>query len=313
MDSDFKNLPSVSIIIPCYNAENSIGECLESVINLFYPKDKLEIIVVDNNSTDRSRDIIRSFPVIMLEEKEIQTSYAARNKGISAAKGEWLAFTDADCVADRNWLYYLMLNHHNNEEVGCIAGQILPYKPRTLTELYSARKGILDQKRLLTELKGVATANVAYRKSVFEKIGPFNANTISGGDIEMSWRMQDKLGLKIAFVEDAVIFHKHRKTIYGLYRQYYRYGIAHIFLWRIFPDNYQLYDAETRFKNTLKKAIQIFPSQLIKFIKGEIDEVELCAPFLDCVIALAIYRARKKYAPELLHGTRMLRDSARNG
>jgi glycosyltransferase involved in cell wall biosynthesis len=313
MDSDFKNLPSVSIIIPCYNAENSIGECLESVINLFYPKDKLEIIVVDNNSTDRSRDIIRSFPVIMLEEKEIQTSYAARNKGISAAKGEWLAFTDADCVADRNWLYYLMLNHHNNEEVGCIAGQILPYKPRTLTELYSARKGILDQKRLLTELKGVATANVAYRKSVFEKIGPFNANTISGGDIEMSWRMQDKLGLKIAFVEEAIVFHKYRKTVYELYKQFYKYERSRIFLHHTFPNYHQLDDVEATLKNMLKIALKTLPSQLLKLIKGEIDVVELMMPFFDSVIAFANYRARKKYAPELLHSTRMLRDSAKNG
>jgi cellulose synthase/poly-beta-1,6-N-acetylglucosamine synthase-like glycosyltransferase len=299
-------LPYVSIVIPCYNAQDSIAECLDSVVNLFYPKDKMEVIVVDNKSTDRSKDIIRYFPVKLLEEKEIQSSYAARNRGIKEAKGEWIAFTDADCIVDRNWLYYLMLKHQNDEKIGAIAGEILPHNPRTVIEIYSARRDFLNQRKFVFSIiQTAATANVAYRKSVFDRAGLFNDKTDTGADVEMAWRMQKLLGLKIGFAPEAIVFHRQRKSLVELYKQIYRYERAKIFLNTIIPEYYPLDDnLKADLKQRIFGAISKLPKRLKKFIKKEIDIVEFFSPFLDCIVAFARYRARKKYAPQFLYGAR---------
>lgn len=91
------------MVIPVYNAEKTIDECVQSLLALDYPQDKLEIITVDNNSTDNTKEILLSYPIIYLLEKK-KVSYAARNLGIRNAKGEIIAFTDSDCVVDAQWL-----------------------------------------------------------------------------------------------------------------------------------------------------------------------------------------------------------------
>ena len=90
-------LPFVSVIIPVLNGERTIRECLVSLLRVDYLPERGEILVVDNGSTDRTAEIINSFPVRYLGEERRGKSYA-RNRGIEASKGEILAFTDADCV-----------------------------------------------------------------------------------------------------------------------------------------------------------------------------------------------------------------------
>ena len=93
-----------TIVIPVFNMADTIGRCLESITALDYDPEAFEVIVVDNMSTDETREIVAKFPVKVLEEKVFQSSYAARNTGIAAARGKLIAFTDADCVVDRAWL-----------------------------------------------------------------------------------------------------------------------------------------------------------------------------------------------------------------
>jgi len=96
--------PAVSVIVPAYNEEKNIARLIESLLDLDYPKEILEIIIIDNNSNDRTKEIIKQYPVKLLEEKDIQSSYAARNKGIQNAKNEILAFVDSDCIATPQWV-----------------------------------------------------------------------------------------------------------------------------------------------------------------------------------------------------------------
>ncbi|KAF5437563.1 Glycosyltransferase involved in cell wall bisynthesis [Candidatus Methanophagaceae archaeon] len=103
-DAVMDSLPAVSIIVPAYNAEKDIATLIESLLHLDYPKELLEIIIVDNNSTDRTKEIVNRYSVKLLEENTIQSSYAARNKGIRNAKNKIMAFTDSDCVATPQWV-----------------------------------------------------------------------------------------------------------------------------------------------------------------------------------------------------------------
>jgi glycosyltransferase involved in cell wall biosynthesis len=110
-----------SIVVPVFNAEPFLERCLRSLIQQTYPADRYEIIVVDNNSSDRSAAITAKFhPVKLLHEAE-QGSYAARNTGVRAARGEVVAFTDPDCEVQADWLenIYRAIEH---SEVGIVLG-----------------------------------------------------------------------------------------------------------------------------------------------------------------------------------------------
>ena len=97
-----------SVVVPFYNAEPTIEKCIRALMAQSYPADRYEILMVDNNSTDRSADIVRNYPAVHYLKEGKQGSYAARNNGIAAAKGTVVAFTDPDCVPRENWLEQIM-------------------------------------------------------------------------------------------------------------------------------------------------------------------------------------------------------------
>jgi glycosyltransferase involved in cell wall biosynthesis len=100
--------PSVSVVVPVYNGASTIGACLEALLAQTYDPALTEIIVVDNNSTDGTPDLVARYPVALLHERDIQTSYAARNRGVAHAGREIVAMTDADCVPEPDWLAQLI-------------------------------------------------------------------------------------------------------------------------------------------------------------------------------------------------------------
>lgn len=224
------DLPFVSVIVPVFNGERVIADCIESLLDQTYPK--YEIIVVDNNSKDNTAKIVKQYPVKYLLENKIQSSYAARNKGIIHSKGDILAFIDADCVASKEWLSE-GIKPFIRPEVGCVAGEIVAYKPKERIERFFEKTNFFSVKRLLenyTFLPAAVTANVFYRRKVFELIGLFDSNTVTAGDIDFSWRMQLFTKYKIAPAEKAIVYHRHRKTYLSLFKQHKRYGYGMIYI-----------------------------------------------------------------------------------
>ncbi|HET8686595.1 MAG TPA: glycosyltransferase, partial [Methanosarcina sp.] len=114
--------PFVSVIVGIRNEEKFIEECIESLLNLDYPRNSYEIIIVDGMSTDKTRDIVQKYPVKLLlnERKNVA---AARNLGVKNAKGELVAFTDGDCKVDPQWLKALIHEMQDApDEVVCFGG-----------------------------------------------------------------------------------------------------------------------------------------------------------------------------------------------
>ena len=102
--TEFTIYPLISVIIPVKDRANDLSECLNSLQNLCWPKDKLEIIVIDDGSRDESPLIAEQAGAVVIRNPESLGPAAARNKGAQIANGEFLAFIDSDCIAERNWL-----------------------------------------------------------------------------------------------------------------------------------------------------------------------------------------------------------------
>ena len=226
-------IPYVSIVVPVLNGEKHVNQCINSLINIDYPKNKFEIIVIDNGSVDTTIKLLKDYPIILLSETK-KSSYAARNKGIRHAKGDIIAFTDIDCIVDKNWLFKLVNGFAEDELIGCIGGGIIANKGSTLVEKYSAMVGMLAQEGTLNHefLPYPQTANAAYKKNVFNKIGYFDDELISGGDADFAWRMQIETNFKLVYIAEAEVRHNHRTTFNGLFKQHFKYAYGSVLLYK---------------------------------------------------------------------------------
>ncbi|MGE3521598.1 MAG: glycosyltransferase family 2 protein [Candidatus Dadabacteria bacterium] len=289
------NLPTVSIIIPVYNAASTIAICLDSIQRLNYPKNAFEVIVVDNGSNDGSDRIARNYDIKLLYETTIQSSYQARNAGIAKANGNLIAFTDSDCVVAADWLSNLV-KYWDDHTIGCFAGEILSYEPNTMVEKFSDHYGILSQPGVLNHpyMPYTATANCAYRREVFDIIGLFNPYLYSGGDADISWRMQKETEFNIKFIPEAKIYHKHRVDIIGLYKQCKRYEYGQLLLHKVYPD-LKLATIEERRAEVLRATYSVLrwlPGSILKFTTGKIDRLTLFYNFFIFITCLGTYRGR---------------------
>lgn len=220
--------PSVSVIVPVYNGERTIGSCIRSLLELDYPSSKLEIIIVDNNSKDGTGRILREFPVVSMLEDRIQSSYAARNAGIGRAGGRVLAFTDSDCIVDKEWIAKAV-DRMGDPRVGCVAGRIEGYSPSNYIEEYLIKTGCLTQGSTMF-LPYAQTANAVYRREVFDVIGRFEEHWKSGGDADLTWRMQLHSAYKFVQCDDALVYHVHRSTLKGFFRQRMTWGNGEVLM-----------------------------------------------------------------------------------
>jgi glycosyltransferase involved in cell wall biosynthesis len=207
------NRPSVSVVVPAHNAESTIERCVESLLGQDYPQARCQVLIVDNNGTDRTSQLVAAYPVTLLHERRTQSAYAARNLGIQHATGDYIAFTDADCVADASWLNNLLADWQD-PTIGCFSGLIKAYEPDSavaeLLAKYQAERFYGQGQAVLPYAVG---GNAAYPRSVLQRIGLFDATLRSGGDLELSLRMQKQTDLRISFVERAVVYHTYPSTI----------------------------------------------------------------------------------------------------
>jgi len=236
------NYPFVSIIVPVYNGERTIGNCIESLISLNYPNSKYEVIIVDNNSRDATLKIVQKYPVKSLIENRIQSSYATRNTGLKKATGKIIAFTDSDCIAHKDWVMK-SVECFQDETIGCVAGKIEGYSPSNYIEEYLVRSGALTQGSTRF-LPYAQTANAVYRREVFDKIGCFEENWISGGDADLTWRMLLHSGYRIQHCDEALIYHVHRSTLKGFFKQRMTWGYGEVLMHKKYKAHYEIQEGE---------------------------------------------------------------------
>ncbi len=201
-----QSLPFISIIVPARNEEATIGACLQSLKALNYPPEKLEIIVVDNGSQDRTREIALQYNVKVLQELHTFTCAAAKNRGIMEAKGEVVAFIDADAIADPDWLINA-INCMIQTQADIVGGAILPlhHTPPSWCEIYDLLFAY-DQEQFVNKLHFTAGVNTIAKSKVFEIIGLFKPELLWSEDVEWGQRAHAK-GAKIVYCPEARVYH----------------------------------------------------------------------------------------------------------
>lgn len=165
----------ISVIVPMFNAARSIGRCVDALAHQDYAG-PYEILVVDNNSTDDSKRCVGPHARVRLLEETAQGSYAARNRGVREARGEVLAFTDADCLADSNWLSSIdaaMRNPRTEVVLGSRAAAKTTELIGLIAAYDDARVRYIVENRRRRSYFGF-TNNMAVRRAAFERYGPFH-------------------------------------------------------------------------------------------------------------------------------------------
>lgn len=237
--------PSVSVVVPIYNGEADVDGLVERLLGQTYPADRVEFLLVDNGSGDRTPDLLQTaaefaasqgIRLLAITYSDIQSSYAARNAGIAAATGDILAFTDADCQPEPGWLAALVqpfvADPFVDDAVGLVAGEIKALPSQNWLERYADRQGTLSQQNTLNHsfLPYGQTANLAVRAKILGTVGCFRPHLITGGDADLCWRIQQSTDWQLVHAANAVVYHRHRDTLKGLSSQWHRYGCSNRYL-----------------------------------------------------------------------------------
>ncbi len=221
--------PKVSVVVCSYNGGRTLEACLTSLLQMDYPD--YEVILVDDGSTDNTQDIAKDFPkVIHIRQKNMGLS-VARNVGMKAARGELIAYTDSDCMADKDWLYYLVGTLTQGDYVAVGGPNISPPAQSWAQACVSASPG--QPSHVLigdTEAEHIPGCNMAFYKWALESISGFDPEyRKAGDDVDVCWRLME-MGHRIGFSPSAVVWHHRRFTIRAYFKQQEGYGEAEALL-----------------------------------------------------------------------------------
>ena len=202
--------PVVSVIIPVYNDADGLRTCLQALAGQHYPRDRFEVIVVDNNSVQDIARVCAAFERVHYPHEQRPGSYAARNKGLSCATGQILAFTDADCIPDAAWLRSGVAALKEGADI--VGGRVQLFSEAPGSPGLAARYEMAHELRnetLIPHHNFAVTANLFTTRAVMNAVGDFDASLASGGDHEWGVRATSQ-GFDLQYASRAVVLHPTR-------------------------------------------------------------------------------------------------------
>jgi glycosyltransferase involved in cell wall biosynthesis len=215
-----QSLPFVSVIVPVWNSPELIATCLSALSAQTYPRDRFEVLVIDNASTDLTAEVALRFPITTLLVEPTPGSYHARNRGLNEARGEYVAFTDADCIPAPDWIEKAVASALRHPDAGVLAGRIELFRTSPEDrEVYEWYERLFSFRQDIGAQKGFcATANWLSPREAILAAGSFQADRKSGSDGELAARLRSA-GRPIVYVEDMVVQHPVRGTFQELARK----------------------------------------------------------------------------------------------
>jgi O-antigen biosynthesis protein len=235
-------LPKVSVIICSFNGGSTIESCLQSMRRIRYPD--FEIVFVDDGSTDDTQKILEKFPEVRnIRQKNMGLSFA-RNVGMNAALGEVVVYTDSDCEADEDWLYYLALTLVRSSHAGLGGPNLIPDEGSWVADCVGMSPGgpthVMIDDRTAEHVPG---CNMAFYTWAAKQANGFDSQfRKAGDDVDFIWRLQH-MGHSIGFAPAAQVWHYRRNTVRAYLKQQRGYGEAEALLKFKHPDHFNILGA----------------------------------------------------------------------
>ncbi|MFA5157209.1 MAG: glycosyltransferase [Candidatus Omnitrophota bacterium] len=216
-----------SVIVPFLNEGKYIKDCARSLLAQDFPEAERELIFIDNDSSDGSSSFVRQFSEIQLLNEHNHNVYVARNRGLQMARGEIIAFTDADCVVSGDWLSQF---RKAMEDPGVlIALGAVYFRPgcsaaaKLFEEFQREISRHIFTNRISEKYYGY-TNNMAVRASVFKELGKFSEHPVTG-DTEMVQRCARHYGAaSVAYFDNAKVWHMEVKAAVTCLKKLFFYG-----------------------------------------------------------------------------------------
>lgn len=230
-------LPIVSVVVPAYNSEKTIRQCLNALTNQSYPANLYEVIVADDGSSDKTGDIAKSYAVRYIRQ-ENRGPASARNRGVKEAKGDIILFTDSDCVPDVKWISE-MIKPFKDPAIAAVKGA---YK--TNQKALTARFAQIEFEERFEMLKKVQsidmidTYSAGFRKDIFLQMNGFDEGfpVANNEDTDLSYRMS-KAGYRMIFNPDAVVYHlNHPDSIKRYFKLKFWRGYWRMIVYKKYPE-----------------------------------------------------------------------------
>ncbi|HEX8965449.1 MAG TPA: glycosyltransferase family 2 protein, partial [Patescibacteria group bacterium] len=247
-----------SVVVCTYNREKFIKECLRTLTNLDFPKNKFEIIVVDDGSTDNTINIVKKFPVKLIQHSQNKGIGAARNTGLANAKGDVYICFDDDCNVSKDWLKNLALAYEkfDKNKVAGIAGIIELKDKGGLIEKYVYETGYgnpspthytkttnifsrffsylkhmflpsLETNKKFFEVGEIWGANCSFPVEVLKEVNGWDQNLSGVEDTDLCDRIKKKFPTKkFMCTKDAVLYHDHKLSLKNFLLKPYSRGVA---------------------------------------------------------------------------------------
>ncbi len=173
--------PQISVIVPAYNEEKYIGKCLDSLTNQDLDKNLYEILVIDNNSTDKTGTVALAYPVKMFLEKRKGVAYT-RSLGVEKSQGQIIAFTDSDCIVPKNWISNFLAKFAKDPKLDAAGGVFAFYDGNKFLKTLA-----LKTQKFTWHLSG---GNMAIRRKSLSQIGGFEPLVHAGEDVLLTLKLQ---------------------------------------------------------------------------------------------------------------------------
>jgi cellulose synthase/poly-beta-1,6-N-acetylglucosamine synthase-like glycosyltransferase len=213
-------LPGVSIIVPTFNSESTIDECLRAILELDYPKQLLEVIVIDGGSTDKTTELAKAHPVKLVYSK--LNPPAAYNLVLKDIENPIIGLIDSDAKVEKQWLRKLV-KHLDDPKAAGASGTVETWNSNKLVPRVIGYELSYRYRRLPNTVERVATMNLLLKKKVTMEIGGFDEALPTQYDTDIGARLA-QAGYRIAFDAEAICYHFHRPTLQKFFKQQYKYG-----------------------------------------------------------------------------------------
>jgi cellulose synthase/poly-beta-1,6-N-acetylglucosamine synthase-like glycosyltransferase len=219
------NSPLITVLIAAYNEEKNLPNCLDSIVSQDFPKDKYEILVVDNNSSDKTVEIAKKYGARVVTESRQGNTFAV-SKGMKSALGEVIAMLDADTLAGKNWLKQIEVAFSNKDVVGATGNADINSGSKLMDYLSPKVYGGFLRFNFLVGKPHLTGFNLIVRRKTLEEIGGINEEFTMSPDVDLGLRLSKKG--RVIYLKNLKVITSFRRWQDNPFKTFKTYAIGYI-------------------------------------------------------------------------------------